>query len=176
MKRIIEQIQAWHLMPLIRRVILTAVIAGCLGCGSNDGDTLIAPTSEGKNILGCRVNQQVWNSTSSITPGYGTFGRFWKGQLIVFAVHEEVFGKGRDEVIQMNCDSITGTGRYVIDSAEFVDKMVDVTYTAPRGVHELTITALDTAKGIVAGTFSFNAGNASGDSVHITEGRFDFTY
>jgi hypothetical protein len=41
---------------------------------------------------------------------------------------------------------------------------------------ELTITKLDEAKQIVAGTFYFNAVNSTNDTVKITDGRFDMLY
>jgi hypothetical protein len=41
---------------------------------------------------------------------------------------------------------------------------------------QLTITKLDTMKQIASGTFYFNAVNDKGDTVKITDGRFDMPY
>jgi len=41
---------------------------------------------------------------------------------------------------------------------------------------QLTITKLDPVKQIVSGTFYFNAVNSAGDTVKITDGRFDMPY
>jgi len=41
---------------------------------------------------------------------------------------------------------------------------------------QLMITKLDTMKQIVSGTFYFNALNSTGDTVKITNGRFDMPY
>jgi hypothetical protein len=41
---------------------------------------------------------------------------------------------------------------------------------------QLTITRLNTVKQIVSGTFYFNAVNRTGDTVKITNGRFDMPY
>ncbi len=48
--------------------------------------------------------------------------------------------------------------------------------TSPTLTGLLTITKLDSIKQIVAGTFYFNVLNNTGDTVKITDGRFDMPY
>lgn len=41
---------------------------------------------------------------------------------------------------------------------------------------KLTITKLDQTKQIISGTFYYNAVSSKGDTVHVTDGRFDMQY
>ncbi|MDB5033337.1 MAG: hypothetical protein JWQ98_578 [Chlorobi bacterium] len=157
-------------------MLLFCILCGCFGCGVESEDTIVAPSNTGSNIFGCRVDQRVWNSTVTISPGFGSIARILNHGLLITAFRQELYGKGRDEEISMQCEGVTGVGTYRLDSATFIDKFANMTYMAPGRVHELTVTTLDTAKRIVSGTFSFNAGNPAGDTVRVTEGRFDFTY
>jgi len=49
-------------------------------------------------------------------------------------------------------------------------------FTSNSVTGELTISKLDPAKQIVSGTFYFNAVSSTGDTVKITDGRFDMPY
>jgi hypothetical protein len=52
----------------------------------------------------------------------------------------------------------------------------DFYHTIARKPGKLYISYLDQTNDIVSGTFSFDAVNARGDTVHITNGRFDLQY
>ncbi len=64
------------------------------------------------------------------------------------------------------------TGNY----RKFTDTSLDDYFTYARSSGELTITRFDEVNQIVSGTFSFNAVNEIGDTVKVTDGRFDMLY
>ena len=49
-------------------------------------------------------------------------------------------------------------------------------YTTSNLAGQLTVTRFDEINQIVSGTFWFNAVNTNGDTVHVTDGRFDMQF
>ena len=73
-------------------------------------------------------------------------------------------------------NTTTGTAPALLDPADYAfyqasDGTEYVTSQKHTGV--IILTKADTTTGIVAGSFSFQAANASGQTVTVTEGRFD---
>ena len=65
-------------------------------------------------------------------------------------------------------DFIGGTGIYAPNGIRF--------YTTLNKIGELFITNLDFSKGIISGTFWFDAINSKGEKVEIRDGRFDWGF
>ncbi|MEO5944728.1 MAG: DUF6252 family protein [Ferruginibacter sp.] len=59
---------------------------------------------------------------------------------------------------------------------KFTNNVLDDYYTFSQSSGELNIKKFDEINQIISGTFWFNAVNALGDTVHVTDGRFDMQY
>ena len=60
--------------------------------------------------------------------------------------------------------------------AEITNSLDNIYLTNSLVSGQLTITKLDQTNQIVSGTFYFNAVNSTGDTVKVTDGRFDMPY
>lgn len=151
--------------------------------GHNDPDILPPKTQCGANTFGCLINGEVW------------VPEFDKYRMYEEKVHAE-YGKEyfvvmgtriieSDSVyeivkIQLNKD-ISSTGVYKINewwidktSGDYENFMTGLEYeTKGENNGELHITKFDRENFIIAGTFWFTAVNQFGDTVKVTDGRFD---
>ena len=97
------------------------------------------------------------DNVKGITVGAGGL-KIYQGQSIVLTSGDKI-GEGRGQY--------TGESRYT----------QDYYYTNNNGLTGiLHIKMFDEALQIVSGTFYFNATNSLGDTVRVTEGRFDLKY
>lgn len=157
---------------------------------------LPAATQEGKNTFGCTINGEVWipfyqcgiieipnhckelqsavtnpDTTSKLpvdfqlsverelTIGGGSFSAFYIGARIM-----KTGSVGNSLVVTLIRDSLNYHPQYPINSAS----------------NTINITKLDTVNQIISGTFNFTLygpyGPSGGDSLVVTDGRFDVTY
>ncbi|OJY88264.1 MAG: hypothetical protein BGP13_06955 [Sphingobacteriales bacterium 40-81] len=156
-------------------------------------DVLPPETQEGKNTFGCYVNGELF------VPGGGGLGpiKTCYYQLIypsesgyVFHVSASDKRGNISKNIAINIDSIkiseglviqlkhvtrgvVGGGQY---SGEQGADGIHRFYTTDEAVGQIVINKFDEANHIAAGTFWFTAVNSQGETVKITDGRFDMEF
>ena len=189
----------WSVYNCIRCTIFSLLVIATSGiyCKKHNNpkeDVLPPITQEGKNTFGCKVNGKVWipyypcfglpagatQLSYEIRPFYDTAilpmffslragnnadggSGFFIGQNST--ISDRIFRPGNImDSILINFTSNTWHGYYNFDS--------------PPGSYprEFLITKLDTVKGIVSGTFAFTLYSDPGDSVVISDGRFDLQF
>lgn len=149
----------------------------------NDPDILPPKTQCGANTFGCLVNGEVWVPefdkyqmyTQRVHAEYGKEFFHIQGNKIIEkdTIYESV-------IIEFNKD-ITSTGIYPIGelwsdstTGRFLRINKGVNYkTKQKNSGELHITKFDRENFIISGTFWFTAVNQFGDTVKVTDGRFD---
>jgi hypothetical protein len=162
-------------------------------------DQLPAATQTGANTFGCLVNGQavvIHKPFGDLSPDFGC-----QYQLIYPNVSGFSFNLyGTDKIdgchfksVEIGLDSIQlQETTYSLNSLFFAnygrDGLVDIangcppspllTYSTDSTITgQLTITHFDQPKQIVSGTFYFDAVETmKGDTVHVTDGRFDMIY
>jgi hypothetical protein len=166
---------------------------------TNPIDQLPPATQIGSNTFGCLVNGQaviIHKPFGDLSPAFGC-----QYQLIYPTVSGFSFNLyGTDKIdgchfksVEIGLDSIQlQETSYSLNSLFFAkygsDGLVDIangcppspllTYSTDSTIKgQLTITHLDQQKQIVSGTFYFNAVETTrGDTVRVTDGRFDMIY
>lgn len=141
---------------------------------------LPAITTQGLGTFGCRVNGKPWLPKGS-----------WGNPSKVLRYNDEllnIYGYNTDynSTVAFSFKVIKDTGYYNLESYPF--KYSEVAFS-PKGIRTddynsnpaasgyLHILHFDPFyKGIISGTFAFDAFNDAGDTVHITDGRFDFYF
>jgi hypothetical protein len=186
--------QANTLLTFLGIMIL---VTGSPGCKKDKGSEPGLPplTADGKNTFGCKVNGAVFVPKrklfgSRVTCAY---------QKLYPGSHGFVFVVG-GELTPLNSCNGSNVSIYV-DSISLQTGSQYTLKARPPGKHrgsyrttencgttsrryvtneyvtgEVTITHFNDSFGIVAGTFWFDAVDEFGDTVHITEGRFDMEY
>jgi hypothetical protein len=147
-------------------------------------------TQEGKNTFGCRVNGEVWIPYFSCTVRTGTckelgFGVYHNDTISKLPIYftltvRRTIGDTLYSSFDMYTDGtrITNTGN-VIDSVFLIYTKGTKHFTnfpPNRRSGFLNLSKLDTVNHIMAGAFSFRLYDTGGDSVLVTDGRFDLTY
>ncbi len=151
-------------------------------------------TQEGKNTFGCLVNGQVFLPKGngglspiltcyyqSIYPSVSGFvfqvnanDNRTSDNLKSITINLDSFklNSGMSILLNSGHNGISGKGQRVSGNV-----LIPYRYNTSDGVTGmLDITMFDEINQIVSGTFWFNAVNSFGDSVHITQGRFDMKY
>jgi hypothetical protein len=140
-------------------LILAACLAGC-----SETPQLTEPTSEGKNTMSCRIDGAVWEARSYFP--YQVTHADWApgGTLRISGIDYY-----SDRAIELQIDTPVVVGTRSIRSAVY-----NRFQCGECG--RIDITTFDTARKVIAGTFEFQAQNDSGQTVKITEGRFDLGF
>jgi len=165
---------------------------------SNPIDQLPPATDTGANTFGCLVNGQavvIHHLFGDLSPAFGC-----QYQLIYPTVSGytlNVWGEDQQDgchskTVGVFLDSVQlGQNTYTLNTG--IDKqgnrghayiangcsplIFQTFWTDSTRIGQLTITHFDQQKQIVSGTFYFDAVEAtSGDTVHVTDGRFDMNY
>jgi|GEM_PF-308806 len=148
-------------------------------------------TQEGKNTFGCKINGVVWlplfscfaQTTGNCNAlGFSIYPLATLSRLPIaftLSARRQIY----DTTFSM-FNMYTGSSR--ITKAGNVTDSVTIIYF--EGANEFSyfppvqtsgafdITKLDTVNSIISGTFHFTLYNSKGDSVVVTDGRFDLTY
>ena len=138
-------------------------------------------TMEGKQTFGWLANGK-----AIIGNLYGWYADYENGVFVC---------QGGDQIGQLegNCisfstaNTITGVGKYYIPVkyipgvSFFMARVISVPYDyssdfTHNGLAEINILRFDTVNFYMAGTFAFTLYSQFGDSLVITDGRFDFKY
>lgn len=153
---------------------------------------LPAPTQTGANTFGLKLNGTLW-----VPQGFAGIPDedLLKARLLgdVLIITAQNFSSSPTETqFDLHIKGITGPGTYPLNTntgypsdfttyAYHVKRRLtplDEWITSAAQTGSITITRLDTAAHIVAGTFAFNAENMADASrtITVTEGRFDIKY
>ena len=141
---------------------------------------LPAITTTGQNTFGCRVNGKVW--LPKTTP-FNIPALWVEYTLQQLSVHG--YNSDRKEYIDIDLGPILDTGLYIFYSsqlsmqwARFVNESSTIDFHADtifKG--NMHLTRFDPVNGFMSGTFDFDVYDKyhkfNGDTVHITDGRFD---
>lgn len=150
-----------------------------------DKDDLPAPTQEGKNMFGCKVNGEVWrpsgnNGTLNKEASYDYDPEF--GWFVNIRASRRK-NKAPYQSIGFYINNVAAPGEYVLDSinkraGRFIDFETNCIYDREvdymRG--KAIITKLDQVNRIVAGTFEFTVAMPGCDTIRVTDGRFDLLF
>ena len=176
-------------------VLLLAFTGVCCSC-NNDDDSDLPPieqlppqTTVGANTAGCLVNGEVLipkgnANESTLRCQYAkrgdeyTFGIFinensnpTKSVRILYNKKKEPLPINKSILLTIPNIDESSWGDYLIE-AGVLDKFSSNGQT--NG--ELLILALDETRRIISGTFSFTAINDQGETIEVTDGRFDMHY
>ncbi|RDB06753.1 DUF6252 family protein [Runella aurantiaca] len=142
-------------------------------------DLLPAPTTEGLNTFGCKINSKVWiangirNDQGPAAKAIDVEFRQLSATTFYLVIHTNANTKDR---VQLSLPKgVLGTNlleyRYDEPFAIYYDKSFRL-FTSKSG--KVVITRLDTINQIVSGTFEFEGEYiVTKEKVKITEGRFD---
>ncbi len=147
-------------------------------------------TQEGKNTFGCKVDGEVWTpyfdcsilSGNCNELGFAVYYNASKTKLPIYftftvrSVISDTLFTSFD--IYTSQQQINNTGN-VIDSVSVIYTRGTTQFSnllPNRKSGSFNITKLDTVGSILSGIFSFTLHDITGDSVVITDGRFDLAY
>jgi hypothetical protein len=175
-------------LPLL--LLLTLFQWGCK-------DKLPEPSQSGANVVACKVNGKVWIADE---------GDSFRGKKFTVYYYNDLYNKRRfvlyaNRIAKDNNSNIvlavtdvrtTGTHYFSFDTNPYPDNRLFLNHgsyflnkpdqarytTSSRYTGSITFTRVDTVRHIFAGTFEFTAANidGSGQTVKVTDGRFDVNY
>jgi hypothetical protein len=145
-------------------------------------DALPAPTTDGLNTFGCKINGKVWVA-NGIRNDQGPAAKaieveFRQLSATSFYLFIHTNASTEDRVQLTLPKGVIGTNmltnRYNDPFAIYYDNQFRLFNTIESNPGKLVITRLDTLNRIVSGTFEFDGQYiVSKEIVHVTEGRFD---
>jgi hypothetical protein len=180
---------------LLSLLFLSAVICLSPSCKKHDDNIdplsqLPPATQTGANTSGCLVNGQAYLTSGStfggpikqcnyiyLNGGYNFFVEGYakessKSTGLYIRTDSLAISEGQTFVFKTWTHGYASAGYDVAYSPSGYDS-----YTTNNSVSgQLHITKFDQTKQIISGTFFFNAVNSKGDTVHVTDGRFDMKY
>ena len=164
-------------------LLSTVLLSSC-----ERGPELTPLTQEGKNTFSCKVNGEVWipNGRSDLVVSIKALsGGFFRNlptdstRIWISAV------KGDNEIHLYLKEVKAGTQYFNLPTpkigytfnpenyAEFRESRTKGFSTNAQYTGSATLLRADTLTGIISGTFEFTAGISTGETVRVTEGRFD---
>jgi len=164
----------------------------CLACKKED--PLPKATEKGANTVGCKVNGKNW-----VADAGGSFSGQKYALLLdsddQFVLSCYQVGGEKNSTIQIGIEKLTATGTYYLNeqtipypgatfiknfgSYDLFKPQPSKSYlTNPTHSGYIIITRFDKPNRIISGTFEFTAEelNGSGETVKVTDGRFDIQY
>lgn len=158
-----------------------------LSCERGPGLTPI--TQEGKNTFSCKINGKVWipdgRSSLAVTvkPIVGGFYYDYVSHENFGTIQINTHHKSGDDLSIYLKTNYVGL-HHLNENTDFKDfspenygffffAQRDAYITSEQNTGSVLITKADTLTGIISGTFEFTAGNSKGETVRITDGRFD---
>lgn len=151
------------------------------GCKPKE-DPLPAPTTEGLNTFGCKINGKVWvangirNDQGPAAKAIEVEFRQLSATTFYLFIHTNASTKDR---VQLSMPKgVIGTNRlrnrYDEPFAVYYDNQFRLFTSMEANPGNVVITRLDTVNRIVSGTFEFDGQYpVSKEIVRVTEGRFD---
>ncbi|MEX0966262.1 MAG: hypothetical protein WD077_03425 [Bacteroidia bacterium] len=165
-------------------IITAALLLAGSGCKKQEPELKLPPlTHEGKNILACKINGEIFIAEGEPGGGWsqdGVIYRFTKDSAIYLSGQEEekplkaylslsfIYSKAANVFKLLQYEKRHGTvilpvDEYVLAESEF----------NTNEEHTGTVTVTYFQADIIAGTFEFEAVDSRGELVHVTDGRFD---
>jgi len=171
-----------YIFPLL--TILSLIAIQCKKSSTDAGDQLPPITTTGANTFGCLVNGNVWlpYGVSYSVPTLNVnvvipTGNSGKSEIQIFANKAE---QNENSGIYITIRGISDTGTYQIENylnTGLVYFNGNTSYEPFDTFGIVHISRCDTIQKIISGTFSFigytNTNHSIGETVSITEGRFD---
>ncbi len=145
-------------------------------------DTCLPPiTTTGKKTFGCKVNGKVWLPKRGWTKP-DMYADYYNNELIIYG-YNDITTERLGFSIKPIADTATftfpnghlesGVGAYSLIRDSRVIQFV----SNPLNRGKIEILRFDLERGIFSGTFEFDVydeyNQSNGDTIHITEGRFD---
>ena len=150
-------------------------------CKPKEAD-LPAPTIEGLNTFGCKINGKVWiangirNDQGPAAKAIEVEFKQLSASTFYLFIHTNASTKDRVQLSIPNAVIGTNILEYRPDEpfAVYYDNQFRLFTTSALNSGKVVITRLDTVKRIVSGTFEFEGQYiVSKEIVRVTEGRFD---
>ncbi|GAA4393059.1 hypothetical protein [Hymenobacter koreensis] len=181
--------------PVISHLLLSLLL--CAGCKKEKTplETLPPATQTGQNRAGCLIDGQAWqpayvSSTSSGNPFFVSWRRRPSGYALTLTMMRITNSQNMRLVFWV--PNIRRAGTFALDQTadpritsanppygQFIDyePFPGRDYlTGPAAAGTLTITRFDTVARIVSGTFELTPQTDDGQTVRLTDGRFDVTF
>ncbi|MDA9554937.1 DUF6252 family protein [Pelobium sp.] len=135
---------------------------------TNKQEVLPTETQTGAGTFGCLVNGQVWLPKGKF-PYSGLTANIQFNILSIGASKST-------EAIGLGVRNVLDVGTYDLSLAENETEYIIDSQIYKRTEGFLTITKYDKSNQIISGRFWFSAKNSTGETVAITDGRFDIKY
>ncbi len=177
-------------MKTTKLLIITIMMISLVGCWfNNDLDEVGLPpvTQSGENTFGMLLDGEPWKPTS-LSEFLNSTNVYFKPTREFLSIH--VSNTSKKEDLWLYAKGIKSVGLYTISSID--ESITPVCIDSTRlesnnscnesfklsndGKNQLHITRLDTIDRIVSGTFFFDMINPHGETIEISEGRFDFEF
>lgn len=145
-------------------------------------DPLPAPTTDGLNTFGCKINGKVWIANGirndQGTPAKAIEAEYKQVSATTFYLFIHTTASTKDRVQLTLPKGVVGSNvlenRYDEPFAVYYDDNSRLYTTTSQNPGKVIITRLDTVNRIVSGTFEFEGEFiVNKETVRITEGRFD---
>lgn len=168
----------------MKNFLILILISLCLfSCKDRNEDPNVLPeaTQFGKNTAGALVDGKVWvASTDFINPPEGTFCEKINN---TYSIHIFLKHQFNNTYLTLNSkiDNLVIGQEYIlpqssntdVDSGIYSSSNFIYMTSAPNYTGKIKITGLDLQNQIVSGTFEFKAIDNNGNTINITDGRFD---
>ena len=173
--------------------LLLILLFTSLHCKKSPPPPIILPavSQEGKNIFGCKVNGEIWIPYFQCTVFTGPCKELgidvYSHDTLSFLPLNFILTVRNTAGSDTSFSSfdmytvgagISGTGN-IIDSVKLIytNRLTQYSNLSPnRTTGVLNLTKLDSINHIMSGNFSFTLYNVNGDSVVVSDGRFDLTF
>jgi len=172
---------------LLLFLLVLSVLPACKKSATSELDKLPAASQYGANTFGCLVNgkaflPKTWGAFSGpkLSANYTPSPT---GGLVIYAVHKSE--EGSISMVSLITDSLEVSEGQTLklstrapgNAAGFFDYISGFNYnTDQKSPGTLTITKLDLVNKIISGIFDFDVSNSNGETVKITNGRFDIHF
>ncbi|RYY96556.1 MAG: hypothetical protein EOO11_13170 [Chitinophagaceae bacterium] len=178
----------------MKQLFVVAAAVLTLASCSKKIEELPVPTQSGANTFGASINGVLWAPQGfGIMPTAPLLEASFGSGANSYYINARNFSKSPTETeFEIYLQNVTKEGTYYFNTntqirpgqtgsyAYFVERRSTPKYqwiTNSTHTGSVTITKLDIANHIIAGTFAFEAEDMSGDAapIQVTEGRFDLT-
>ncbi|MCF2447087.1 DUF6252 family protein [Dyadobacter sp. CY345] len=168
----------YFLRALLIIVFVSAISNGC----KSDEESLPAPTSEGLNTFGCKIDGKVWianglsNESGPSAKAIDAELRIIDSKTFYLMIHTSSDSGERVQLtLPKGNTGSNGLGNlYDKSFGIYYDNQFRIFHSMETNPGKVVITRLDTINQIVSGTFEFDAEYVIDKKVvKVTEGRFD---
>ena len=181
-------------MKILLLFIILLSITLTLACKKEkkvDQLSLLPPATQiGTNTFGCLVNGTAFTPHAKASLFHHSvlvsdYGRYSQGYILNVSALQQPDNHDNDAVVQISTDSLKISEGITLPltqyaaghaTGSYAKNIPDYSTNNGTATGQLTITHLDTVQRIISGTFYFKAVRQTGDTVRVTNGRFDVHY